>query len=817
MTDAIRLTVVMTHPVQYMTPWFQHITAACPEIDLTVLYAVTPTAEQQGVGFQREFAWDGSLTEGHRCRVLRSGRPGESVHSSAFWGLDVPEIVPALRATRPDVVLLNGWHSITLVRALGACRRWRVPVLYRGDTNLDGWPTGWRGALRSVRTRLLLRQFAGYLAVGQRVRDYLAHFGVEARIFPSPHCVDNQLFTDQATPYRAPTGRAAVRASFGLPGSGFVALFVGKLAPEKRPADLVRAVARLGGDASLLIVGAGKLEKALRDEAAHLGVRTAWAGFLNQRELGRAYAAADCLVLPSERETWGLVVNESMAAGLPAAVSDRVGCAPDLIVPGETGEVYPGGDVGALAAALRRIRDRTRAGHDWAPACQSRVAAHSFARATEGLVAGSRAVARRRVVAVPSGPLPAVRVVACCGSMVIVYGLERMTFEVLGALRRRGAAVHCIVSTWEEGRIASMAHRIGATVSTGYYWYRFDRHTRSPVAWARLAWDIACTSAGLLRDCRERRATHVLVPDFGTALRNAPALAILRLLGVPVILRVANHPAPGRFYRRLWGRILPPLVSRFVANSRFSAARLTEVGIAPTKIATIRNRVATRPVRSDGADPVVKRIAAHPTVLCVGQIAPFKGTHLVVEALCQLLAQGVDVQGAIVGAFPDWPPERVAYARALRARVAAAGTTDRIHFVGEREDVLDLMRAAHVLAAPILQEETFGNVVLEAQSVGLSVVAFPTGGLPELIEHGVTGYLCPDARLEDLVAGLEYFLQDPDRRARAGAAAQAAVHHPESDLRPQAFEDRWWSLFQALGRPRGDVAADPRPRRTATA
>ncbi|MFV9507875.1 MAG: glycosyltransferase, partial [Oscillochloridaceae bacterium umkhey_bin13] len=63
--------------------------------------------------------------------------------------------------------------------------------------------------------------------------------------------------------------------------------------------------------------------------------------------------AADLLVLPSDgSETWGLVVNEAMACGLPALVSDQVGCAPDLILPGQTGATFPHGDVHALAALL---------------------------------------------------------------------------------------------------------------------------------------------------------------------------------------------------------------------------------------------------------------------------------------------------------------------------------------------------------------------------------------------------------------------------------------------------------------------------------
>ena len=82
--SAIRLTVVMTHPVQYYAPWFRHIAERCPEIDLTVLYATQPTREQQGVGFGRAFQWDVPLMDGYRCRVLRPARAGEPPSGVAY-------------------------------------------------------------------------------------------------------------------------------------------------------------------------------------------------------------------------------------------------------------------------------------------------------------------------------------------------------------------------------------------------------------------------------------------------------------------------------------------------------------------------------------------------------------------------------------------------------------------------------------------------------------------------------------------------------------------------------------------------------------
>ena len=392
----IRLTVVLTHPVQYYAPWFRHVAAHCPELDLMVLYGTEPTAAQQGVGFGVSFRWDTPLVEGYRHRILRAARQDQSVHSERFWGLDVPEIGAALEESRPDVALIPGWHSVTLVRALWACRRARIPTLYRGDTHLGHRPAGWRGAVWGARTRRLVHLFDGHLSVGTRAREYLTHFGVDpCRVFDAPHAVDNELFSRTSSRHRAPAARIAARVSWGLEPEAFVVLFVGKLEPKKRPLDLIRAMAGLGSRGSVLVVGTGELMTACRVEADRLGLCAAWAGFMNQSELGRAYAVADCLVLPSD-ESWGLVVNEAMATGLPCVVADRVGCAPDLVTPGATGEIFPTGNLAELAAALGRIRAGVESGRDYARACRERAASHSFDRTTAGLLAACRALAGPR-------------------------------------------------------------------------------------------------------------------------------------------------------------------------------------------------------------------------------------------------------------------------------------------------------------------------------------------------------------------------------------------------------------------------------------
>ena len=148
---------------------------------------------------------------------------------------------------------------------------------------------------------------------------------------------------------------------FGIAADAKVALFAGKLLAFKRPLDLVAAVALLntrGFVVSILVAGSGPLEPELATAAAASGVSLRRLGFCNQSEMPAAYAAADVLVLPSSgRETWGLVVNEAQACGVPTIVSDACGCAPDLAEDGAAGCIFPFGDTEALSKALRRILD----------------------------------------------------------------------------------------------------------------------------------------------------------------------------------------------------------------------------------------------------------------------------------------------------------------------------------------------------------------------------------------------------------------------------------------------------------------------------
>src|SRR5204863_6146229 len=116
-----------------------------------------------------------------------------------------------------------------------------------------------------------------------------------------------------------------------------------------------------------------------------------------------------------------------------------------------------------------------------------------------------------------------------------------------------------------------------------------------------------------------------------------------------------------------------------------------------------------------------------------------------------------------------------------------------ITFWGYREDIATFLAQTDVHVCPSLFPDPLPNVVGEAKLAAIPSVVFPVGGLPELIEHEVTGYVCRDSTKEALIEGLEYFLHNPDKRKAAGLAARERF---EKHFGFARFQQQWADVFR---------------------
>jgi glycosyltransferase involved in cell wall biosynthesis len=352
----VRLVYLVTHPIQYQAPLLRRI-AAEPDIELTALFEDDfSTRDHIDHGFGRAIAWDVKLVDGYRHRFLTPLRARPVGGTTSFWWPLSKDLGGILRTGDFDALWVHGYKTANHLSAMALARRYGMTVLLRDETNADSQP---RSALRKTAKRVAFkamdRLVDTFLAIGTANARHLMELGIApTKLITMPYAVDNAHFARNL----AQADAAGTRTRYGIAPDQNLILFSAKLIERKRPMDLLQAVAALQRETAsrpaLILAGDGELMPQLKEAVQNLGLRdTHLPGFQTQAELAGLYAAADVLVLPSEREAWGLVINEAMNGGCAIIASDRIGAAPDLVQ--DNGVVYPVGDVAALTRALQSM------------------------------------------------------------------------------------------------------------------------------------------------------------------------------------------------------------------------------------------------------------------------------------------------------------------------------------------------------------------------------------------------------------------------------------------------------------------------------
>jgi Glycosyl transferases group 1 len=415
------LAILTTHPIQNQVPLWQRLAADGRVPFEVWYLSKHATQVSRDVEFGREFAWDIDMLKGYRYRILKTPvgatpntfwqtRITESLpelsretKTKVLWvnGWQVAAYWQAVWAAHKAgaQVWMRGESNALRGRPADAGRqdgkttgrRNQSPVVGRqwfGSQRSERLPL--KGAAKRVLLGQLFKRVDHFLCIGTANRELYRSYGVpEPKLHMAMYAVDNERFAGQANQIRK--SKVEIRKQWGIPEKSFCILFCGKFIPKKHPMDLIKAAQLLLAShpelkIHLLFAGSGELGGELR-AACHVvcdaeasqrsevrGQRSApdnrelitdnakprasFTGFLNQTEVSQAYVAADCLVLPSDYdETWGLVVNEAMASGLPCIISDRCGSAPDLGGLGGNA-VFSFGKIHALVEKIVEVASR---------------------------------------------------------------------------------------------------------------------------------------------------------------------------------------------------------------------------------------------------------------------------------------------------------------------------------------------------------------------------------------------------------------------------------------------------------------------------
>jgi glycosyltransferase involved in cell wall biosynthesis len=349
--SSVRLAIVSTHPIQYYAPIFQ-LLAKSTRLQPRVFYtfsqsAAGPIADK---GFGQTIVWDLPLLTGYEYEFVPNvaSRPA----ADQFWGLRNPQLTESIERWKADAVLVFAWNCASHLNALLHFKG-RIPVFFRGDSTLLDRRPMIRTAARKCFLHWVYRHVDVAIAVGANNRDYFRWCGVpDRRIAFAPHAIDTRRFADPEGSHARQA--AAWRAELGIPAAARVLLSAGKLISKKDPLLLLAAFLQAGLAAHLVFVGSGALESELRSRAGGRE-NIHFLPFQNQQLMPAVYRLGDVFVLPScgPGETWGLAMNEAMAAGRPVIASTKVGGARDLVIPDVTGWIFEAGNRAALEVAIR--------------------------------------------------------------------------------------------------------------------------------------------------------------------------------------------------------------------------------------------------------------------------------------------------------------------------------------------------------------------------------------------------------------------------------------------------------------------------------
>lgn len=348
-----KLAIITTHPIQYYAPVFKHLTNNGIACKVFYTWGKGGLQGKYDPNFGKTIEWDIPLLEGYQYEFCENVAKEPGSHH--FKGIITPQLIDSVEAYKATHVLVFGWNFQAHLQAIRYFKG-KIPVLFRGDSTLLDDTNAIKKVVRKVFLTWVYRHIDYALYVGKANKKYYQYCGLkEQQLLFVPHAIDNERFS-QLTSIQQDFIHQTYQ-QFGIYKEDIVIVFCGKFQPKKNPGLLVQAFKAIAqSNIHLIMVGNGELEDVLKQEAAGV-INIHFLPFQNQSLMPAVYRLGQIFCLPSSGpgETWGLAVNEAMACGRVVLVSDKCGCAEDLVKDGENGAVFKSGSQTDLIEKLKLL------------------------------------------------------------------------------------------------------------------------------------------------------------------------------------------------------------------------------------------------------------------------------------------------------------------------------------------------------------------------------------------------------------------------------------------------------------------------------
>ena len=332
-------------------------------------------------------------------------------------------------------------------------------------------------------------------------------------------------------------------------------------------------------------------------------------------------------------------------------------------------------------------------------------------------------------------------------------GAQQCLLDLLPAIRDEGWSAH--VAAPGDGQLAARAVEFGAT----YQQLPLGKYRSGPKPWTdavRFAWQTPTLARQIKKLAQDTQADLIYV----NGPRLLPAAARATTASTPLLFHCHNH-LHQRTAAIVAGRALRRVNATVVACCRFAAVPIADY-VSEERLHIVENGVAEAPERAGSGN---MRIGM------VGRISPEKGQIEFLQVARQIVRAFPLYRFVIAGDVLFEDARADSYHR--RVRREAEGLP--VELLGWRDDVYDVMQQLDILVVPSIQEPGMPRVVLEAQACGVPIIAFATGGIPEALTHGETGFLINPPTANELAAKLlALLMRSPEQLAVVGQAGRRA-------------------------------------------